>query len=271
MIGFALLNGSAGLRLSGVTVPSLVGIANAAPLPGTLGADGVQAITTYQDAGGYSPDNIVIYAGYPTRWTIAVVDHEHLRRVAVGPGRRHPGAAREGRQHLRAAGPAAGTLNYTCAMGMYSGKITVVDAPADAAAVVTPAAATPAPASATTAAHRPSASPATGRRQHPRPAFPPCRSCGPTRTKAATARPTPRSPPASRRGGTSTPARRSTGAPPTSSCRASGSRSYLTPGDERHRPARPQAGKLDYTCAMGMYWGSIAIVEPATSLTSVGG
>ncbi len=46
VIGFALLNGSAGLRLSGFTLPSLVGVANAAPLPGTLGADGIQRITT---------------------------------------------------------------------------------------------------------------------------------------------------------------------------------------------------------------------------------
>ena len=70
VLGFALLNLTAGLRLSGIGLPSLAGIAYAAPLPGTLTADGVQAITTYQDADGYSPANIVIYAGYPTTWTI---------------------------------------------------------------------------------------------------------------------------------------------------------------------------------------------------------
>ncbi len=33
----------------------------------------------------------------------AVLEHQHLRRVPVGPGRRHPGPAADGRQHLRVA------------------------------------------------------------------------------------------------------------------------------------------------------------------------
>ena len=32
-----------------------------------------QTLTTYQDAGGYSPANVSIYAGVPTTWTIEEV------------------------------------------------------------------------------------------------------------------------------------------------------------------------------------------------------
>ena len=104
VIGFAILNGSAGLRLSGFTMPSLVAFANAAPLPGTLGADGTQAITTFQDAGRLQSRQHRDLRRLPDALDGAVLEHEHLRRIPVGPRRRHPGPAPEGRQHLRTAG-----------------------------------------------------------------------------------------------------------------------------------------------------------------------
>jgi sulfite exporter TauE/SafE/plastocyanin domain-containing protein/copper chaperone CopZ len=161
VIGFALVNGAAGLRLSGLGLPSLVGVASAAPLPGTLGPDGIQRITTSQVIDGYTPDDVVIYAGYPTRWTIVsetaascaaslwVVDLDIRARLVEGPN------------VFELPPLEAGTVDYTCAMGMYGGRITVVEPPADgglaaaepepvapAAGVSTaaPAAATPPPA-----------------------------------------------------------------------------------------------------------------------------
>ena len=139
VIGFALLNGSAGLRLSGFTMPSLVASANAAPLPGTLGSDGVQAITTYQDADGYSPDNIVIYAGYPTTWTIQSSTTATCAASLFAPALDIRARLEKGANTFNLPALRAGTIHYTCAMGMYGGRITVVDAPADAASVVTPA------------------------------------------------------------------------------------------------------------------------------------
>ena len=108
VLAFAFVNGSAGARLSGITLalPSLIGTVSAAPLAGTLGPDGLQAITTYQDADGYSPGNIVIYAGISHALDDRVVDHGHLRGVVVGPRREHPDATRQGAQRDRAAGPA---------------------------------------------------------------------------------------------------------------------------------------------------------------------
>ena len=68
VIGFALLNGSAGIRLSGFTLPSLVGVVDAAaPEPGILGPTASSASRPTRYA-GYTPADVVIYAGYPTEW-----------------------------------------------------------------------------------------------------------------------------------------------------------------------------------------------------------
>ncbi|HEY3335860.1 MAG TPA: sulfite exporter TauE/SafE family protein [Candidatus Limnocylindrales bacterium] len=133
VLGFAFLNGSAGLQLSGFTLPSLVGFASAAPLPGTLGADGVQRITTYQDAGGYSPGDIAIYAGYPTVWTVESSSTSTCAASLFAPGVDVRVRLVKGPNTINLPALPAGTLNYTCAMGMYSGKITVVERPLDAA------------------------------------------------------------------------------------------------------------------------------------------
>ncbi len=130
VLGFALLNLTAGLRLSGIGLPSLAGIAYAAPLPGTLTAVGVQAITTYQDADGYSPANIVIYAGYPTIWTIQSSTTATCAASLWAPGVDIRARLEKGENTFELPPLQAGTLNYTCAMGMYAGRITVVDPPA---------------------------------------------------------------------------------------------------------------------------------------------
>ena len=127
VLGFALMNGSAGLQLSGFTLPSLVGFASAAPLPGTLGPDGVQRITTYQDAGGYSPGNIAIYAGYPTVWTIESSTTATCAASLFAPGVDVRVRLAKGPNVINLPALPAGTLDYTCAMGMYGGRITVVD------------------------------------------------------------------------------------------------------------------------------------------------
>lgn len=131
VLGFALLNGSAGIRLSGVTLPSFVGTANAAPLPGTLGADGVQSITTYQDANGYRPSNVTIYAGYPTRWTIQSSSTSTCAASLFAPAVDVRVRLEKGPNLINLPALPAGILNYTCAMGMYGGRITVVARPAE--------------------------------------------------------------------------------------------------------------------------------------------
>jgi sulfite exporter TauE/SafE/copper chaperone CopZ len=134
VLGFALLNLTSGLRLSGIGLPSFVGFASAAPLPGTLTAGGIQVITTHQDADGYSPANVVIYAGYPTRWTIESSTTATCAASLWAPAVNLRVRLAKGVNTFELPPMEAGTLNYTCAMGMYGGRITIVDPPAAGAA-----------------------------------------------------------------------------------------------------------------------------------------
>ena len=133
VIGFAVVNGSAGIRLSGFTMPSLVGFARAAPLPGTLGPDGIQTITTNQVADGYKPDNVVVYAGYPVRWTILSSTSSTCAASLFVPGAGIRVRLEKGKNTIELPAMPVGTLSYTCAMGMYGGRITVVERPPEPA------------------------------------------------------------------------------------------------------------------------------------------
>jgi sulfite exporter TauE/SafE/copper chaperone CopZ len=131
VVGFAIVNGSAGLRLSGITLPFGVSpVAAAAPPSGAI-ADGIQTLTTYQNVDGYSPSNVSIYAGIPTRWTIQSTSTASCAASLVVPGlgmsvRR----LRQGANTIDLPALKAGVVTYSCAMGMYGGSITVVDRPA---------------------------------------------------------------------------------------------------------------------------------------------
>ena len=264
VIGFALLNGSAGLRLSGITFPSLVGFASAAPLPGTLGSDGVQAITTYQDADGYSPADIVIYAGYPTRWTVQSSDTSTCASSLWAPDVNIRARLNKGANTFELPALQAGTLDYTCAMGMYSARITVVDRPADeTGAAASPAAPVPTSVAAAGAPTQvPAANPAaaSAAAEAPQPTAPAVQELRTYQDEGGYG-------PADARIAAGIPARWTIDSRSSASCAtyvvvpSLNIQLTLQPGDNViDLPALP-AGTLDYTCGMGMYWGSIAIVE----------
>lgn len=134
VIGFAFINASAGIRLSGVTLPSFgIEAAAAAPLPATgVAADGTQALTTFQDGGGYSPANVSIYAGIPTRWTIESSTTATCAASLVVPSLGIRVRLNEGSNTIDLPVLPPGTLAYSCSMGMYGGSITVVERPTGA-------------------------------------------------------------------------------------------------------------------------------------------
>jgi sulfite exporter TauE/SafE/plastocyanin domain-containing protein/copper chaperone CopZ len=245
VIGFALLNGSAGLRLSGFSLPALVGSANAAPLPGLIGADGVERFTTFQDAAGYSPANLTIYAGYPVEWTVQSSSTSTCAASLWAPGVNIRARLKKGPNTFSLPALPAGVLRYTCSMGMYAAQITVVPAPADGTGAT---GSTNPGAQASTAPGAASSSGAATAAQELRtyqdengygPADAPIRSGVPTKWHIDS---------------------RSQ-----YSCSSYlvvpdlGISLALQPGDNViDLPALP-AGRLDYTCGMGMYRGSIAI------------
>jgi sulfite exporter TauE/SafE/copper chaperone CopZ len=272
VLGFAVLNGSAGLRLSGFTMPAFVGSANAAPLPGTLGADGVQSITTYQDADGYSPGNVVIYAGYPTRWTVQSSTTATCAASLWIPGLDIRARLTKGANTFELPAFRAGTLDYTCAMGMYSGRITVVEAPAEVTG-----AATDRPA-ATAEAPSPTAGPAGATDASPAPATTGPEAATPAVQELRTWQDVGGYGPADATIYAGIPTRWTIDSRSSATCAAFlivpdlGIQRYLVEEDENVIELPPlEAGRLDYMCSMGMYWGSISIVDRPAGAPGTGG
>jgi len=131
VLAFAFLNANAGLQLAGISLPGFgVGSVSAADLTSTITADGRQLLTTYQDPGGYRPGNAVIYAGIPTEWTIQSNSVTTCAAALVIPAWDTGANLKLGPNKFNLPALPAGVIRYTCAMGMYSGSITVIDRPA---------------------------------------------------------------------------------------------------------------------------------------------
>jgi len=129
VLAFAVLNANAGLQLAGISLPG-VGFAAAAAPSSILTADGKQLPTTYQNADGYSPANVAIYAGIPTVWTVQSRTVTTCAATLVIPAWGTGAQLRLGPNVFNLPALPKGVIRYTCAMGMYSGSITVVDRPA---------------------------------------------------------------------------------------------------------------------------------------------
>ncbi len=131
VIGFAVVNASAGLRLAGIGFPSFgpTAAAAAAVPAGSVNADGTQTLHTYQDVNGYTPSNVTIYAGMPTTWTIESLNAQTCATFLRIPDLDGAVTLKKGLNVLKLPALKAGTLSYTCSMGMYGATITIVEPP----------------------------------------------------------------------------------------------------------------------------------------------
>lgn len=133
VIGFAVLNASAGLRLAGIGLPGLgPSAAAAAGVPqGEVPITGeAQTLTTIQDLEGYKPQSVTIYAGIPTRWIIDSKNAQTCAAFLQIPDLGISKILRKGTNEIDLPALPAGTLGYSCSMGMYGGWITIVAPPA---------------------------------------------------------------------------------------------------------------------------------------------
>ena len=132
VIGFAVINGTSAMRLAGVGFTPVASQAQAASSNVTV-TPADQTITSTQDGDGYHPGETVIYAGRPSHWVMTssapftcaanlVSDDLKTQRALVG-----------GRNVIELPKLSAGTYNFSCGMGMYSGRIVVIQPPAGAA------------------------------------------------------------------------------------------------------------------------------------------
>jgi len=132
VIGFAVINASSAMRLAGVDLtgggPTAQAIsANVTVTP----AD--QTINTAQNGDGYTPGETVIYAGRPTHWVLTSTAPFSCAASLGSQDLKFQQVLNAGRNVVELPKLAAGTYNYSCSMGMYSGRIVVIPQPPAAA------------------------------------------------------------------------------------------------------------------------------------------
>lgn len=93
--------------------------------PAPVAADGVQEVRIKAGAGGYSPGAVSIRAGRPARVIFVTDGSAGCTRSLVFMGQSGVLPA-SGQAVIDLPPQEAGTIRFTCGMGMYSGKIEVV-------------------------------------------------------------------------------------------------------------------------------------------------
>ena len=101
-----------------------------APASPAAPAPAVQELRTYQDEGGYGPADARIVPGIPTRWTIDSRSSATCASYVVVPSLGIELALQPGDNVIDLPALKAGTLDYTCGMGMYWGSIIIESQPA---------------------------------------------------------------------------------------------------------------------------------------------
>ena len=136
VVGFAVINANSALRLAGVDV-SRVTFSVGASAPQAVSSNVTltpvdQTVNTEQGATGYAPADAIVFAGRPTHWVITSTAPFTCAASLTSQDLGVQGVLAEGRNVIELPKLAAGTYNYSCSMGMYSGRIVVIDPPAAA-------------------------------------------------------------------------------------------------------------------------------------------
>ena len=137
VIGFAVVNASAGLRLVGVA--PVVGPGEASGrAPVVEIKDGVQVLRTFQLANGYQPAVAALYAGMRTRWIVESLDQNSCAVFLQVPSLGLAVTLHEGENTIDLPALEPGRVAYSCSMGMYGGQLSVVAPPAGGAGPTSP-------------------------------------------------------------------------------------------------------------------------------------
>jgi uncharacterized protein len=132
VLAFALLNVSSALNLLGISGRSASAAAAASRTASgnvTL-VDGVQTVRMTQTPDGYQPADTVLYSGIPTTWLIEGTSPFNCSAALRVPDLDLRVDLTEGTNTVALPALEAGTVHFTCVMGMYSGTLVAVDPPA---------------------------------------------------------------------------------------------------------------------------------------------
>jgi uncharacterized protein len=129
VLAFALLNVSSSLNLLGLSGGAATAAGTTASANVTV-SNGVQTVRMTQGAGGYEPADTTLYAGMPTTWLIEGTSKFDCSAALRVPDLGISVNLAEGVNTVALPAMDAGTVHFTCVMGMYSGNLHVVDPPA---------------------------------------------------------------------------------------------------------------------------------------------
>ena len=132
VLAFALLNVSSSLNLLGLSGGAATAAGTTASANVTV-SNGVQTVRMTQGPGGYEPADTVLYAGMPTTWLIEGTSKFDCSAALRVPDLGISVNLAEGVNTVALPAMDAGTVHFTCVMGMYSGNLHVVDPPAASA------------------------------------------------------------------------------------------------------------------------------------------
>lgn len=87
----------------------------------------IQVVRMTQSAGGYKPNKFTIKKGIPVKWIINSTDSNTCAASISMPKQNVRKALRLGENIIEFTPKEIGDIKFTCSMGMYSGKFTVVE------------------------------------------------------------------------------------------------------------------------------------------------
>lgn len=119
----------------GDTWESVGGSAKVIKATGTTTTNGVQEIEMTQGTAGYSPNKFTIKAGVPVRWTITSTDVNTCASSLVSQQIGVRTSLKLGKNVIEFIPKQAGTIRFSCSMGMFTGSFNVVEGPVGVAAV----------------------------------------------------------------------------------------------------------------------------------------
>lgn len=138
---FAFFNISNGLGLFGFNLNLKENTAAQAFDPNVVVEDGVQVVRMKELRGGYSPDHFTIVKDMPVKWIIDAQDPYSCASVLLMKKYNIRKFLAAGENIINFTPTEAGTIKFSCSMGMYSGSFTVIekgDKPSPKSSVLTP-------------------------------------------------------------------------------------------------------------------------------------
>lgn len=129
----ALFNINNGLNLTGVTSvfaslnQPFKSATTVASDPNVTLENGVQVVHMTQDGSGYSPNTFIIKKGIPVKWVVTSTNPNSCASVLTASKLGIRTSLKAGENVLEFTPDAAGTIPFSCIMGMYTGSFKVVD------------------------------------------------------------------------------------------------------------------------------------------------